>query len=135
MGNNSFHNICKPTKIGQWIPSLYCFCNLYFIHEKVHYQLLETVSRSPRATGLWVQQTVDERTIHLLQGIGYYIQLVKDGYNATLVKNFHVFSNLVSLFLVTVGCFYVHYSTDCHDTDVNKVNFPAYKYPILHVDT
>jgi hypothetical protein len=60
---------------------------------------------------------------------------VKEGFNATLTKHFHVAASLLSTAVLTAVTFYIYYNHDENDTHIGKKNFPTYKSSLPHPDT
>lgn len=53
---------------------------------------------------------------------------MKDGFNATAAKQFHVILSLASMFAFTAATFWIFYNHDSANTHIGKRDMPGYKY-------
>ena len=96
--------------------------------EEIRYKLLPRVPGPPRADWLPLQQGANARAIYLLPRTLPFTQLLKDGFNTGLTKNFHVYLPLAALVVFGVTSFAVFWNHDTGTIELAKKNIPGYKY-------
>lgn len=97
-------------------------------YEKIRNQLQSGLPRSSRSCRLPLQPITHEGPIDLLQSRLDLTQLVKDGFNATAARHFHVILSLASMFAFTAATFWIFYNHDSANTHIGKRDMPGYKY-------
>lgn len=60
---------------------------------------------------------------------------MKEGFNATGAKYFHVYLSIIGAVAMAVTATCVFWNTDSEVTHIKKLNFPGYKYSPPQIDT